>query len=75
MILHYLPCWEVSVEILVSLVVAAGLVVSPGAGTLLASVEPVRVDGGDDGDVGGVDQLCDGVDTVVVSVSGDGSTR
>ena len=71
MILHYLPGWEVSVEIFVSLVVSAGLVVSPGAGPLLPSVEPVRVDGGDDGDVGGVDQLGDGVDTVVVSVSGD----
>ena len=67
MILHYLPCWEVSVEIFVSLIVAAGVVVSTRAGPLLASVEPIRVDGGDDGDVGGVDQLGDGVNTVVVS--------
>jgi len=63
------PCREVPVEIFVSLVEAAGLVVSPRAGSLLASVEAIRVDGGDDGDVCGVDQLCDRVNTGVVTMS------
>ena len=60
---------KVSVQVPVALVVPPSLVVSPRAGPLLASVEAIRVDGGDDGDVCGVDQLCDRVNTGVVTMS------
>ena len=58
-LVHISPGGKTPVEVHVTFIVPSGLVICSGARSLCASVKPVWVDGGDNGDVCRVDQLGD----------------